>query len=269
MQTLELQIILKLESVIVYRLKQLKYITSLLSLIALTCFINSCKKSEERTCFKSNGNLSSLVIPLDSVYHFNLYKNLRYEIFQDTGRYIKVTGGENLIQLVEVKNDNGILSVNNSNKCNFFRSNDVPVTVEIHYPYYKEFYFEPSDSVIFHDQITSDTLIVEIREGGGSATMDVDVNYLSVNVSYGTGDYLLKGSANNAEVKVQNNGFADASQFNSPYIFVYNNSTGDLKINLENSDAYVVLEGTGDIHYSGNPASLVFNNPGSGSLIKL
>lgn len=250
-------------------MRRIKNISFLFSIGSLILIFQSCQKPQNRACFKSTGAESSVVIPLDSVYHFNLYKNLRYEIFQDTGRYIKVNGGENLVQLIDVKNENGIVSVNNNNKCNFLRSNEKPVTVEIHYPYFKEFYMEPSDSVIFHDQILSDTLKVEIREGGGSTKLNVDVNYLSVNVTYGTGDYFLEGSANNAEVKIQNNGFADASQFNASTIFVYNNSTGDLKINLENSDAFVVLDGTGDIYYSGNPASLVFNKPGSGSLIKL
>ncbi len=250
-------------------MKKLKNISVLFYFSTLLLTLYSCKKSEQRACFKSNGNESSLLIPLDSVHRFNLYKNLRYEIFQDTGRYIKVNGGENLIQLIDIKNENGIVSVNNTNKCNFLRSNEKPVVVEIHYPYFKEFYMEASDSVIFHDQIISDTLIVEIREGGGSARLDVQVQYLSINVTYGTGDYVLNGNASNAEVKIQNNGFADASQFNASNIFVYNNSTGDLKIDLENSDAFVVLDGTGDIYYTGNPDSIVFNNPGSGSLIKL
>jgi len=231
--------------------------------------ISSCKKSDERACFKSTGDESSLTIPLDSVNKFNLYKNLRYEIYQDSGKYIQVKGGENLIQLIDVQNESGLLSVRNTNKCNFLRSSENPVTVEIHYPFYKDFYLEPSDSVIFHNTISADTLRVEIREGGGSARLDVNANFLSINVSYGTGDYVLSGNAGNAEVKIQNNGFADASQFNAPFIFVYNNSTGDLKINLENSDAFVVLEGTGDIYYSGDADTVVFNNPGSGSLIKL
>lgn len=250
-------------------MKFLKQISFLIFGLVLSMLISSCKKSDERACFKSTGDESSLTIPLDSVNKFNLYKNLRYEIYQDSGKYIQVKGGENLIQLIDVQNESGLLSVRNTNKCNFLRSSENPVTVEIHYPFYKDFYLEPSDSVIFHNTISADTLRVEIREGGGSARLDVNANFLSINVSYGTGDYVLSGNAGNAEVKIQNNGFADASQFNAPFIFVYNNSTGDLKINLENSDAFVVLEGTGDIYYSGDADTVVFNNPGSGSLIKL
>jgi len=149
------------------------------------------------------------------------------------------------------------------------RKSEDLIEVEIHYPYLKRFYIEPSDSVIFENTISGDSLFVEIREGGGSARLDAAVNFLSVNVSYGTGDYVLSGTANNAEIKIQNNGFADVSKFHAPYLFVYNNSTGDLKINLDSSFALVVIEGTGEIYYSGIPDSLILNQVGSGTLIKL
>lgn len=229
----------------------------------------SCKKSEERTCMKSSGLSDSIEIPIDSVQKFYLYKNLRYRIIQDDTRKIIVRGGANVIPHISVTNDNGFLSVHNLNRCNFLRKSEDVVEVEIHYPNLKDFYFECSDSVIFENTITGDSLFVEVREGGGSMVLDVQVDFLKINVSYGTGDYTLSGNANNAEVKIQNNGFADASQFNASSIFVYSNSTGNLQVNLQNSQALVVLEGTGNIFYTGNPYALVLDKVGSGELIKL
>jgi hypothetical protein len=206
---------------------------------------------------------------LDSVHFFKLYKNIRYRVFQDDQRKLIVKGGENVVNLVDVKNDAGVLSIHNQNTCNFLRNSEDVIEVEIHYPHFERFYIEPSDSVIFSTTVSGDSLFVEMREGGGSMRLNVAVNFLSINASYGTGDYVLSGNAGNAEVKIQNNGFADASQFHAPYIFVYNNSTGDLKINLDNSFGLVVIEGTGEIYYSGEPDSLTFNHIGSGALVKL
>lgn len=239
----------------------------LLGMFFLSVFF-SCQKSNERACFKSNGEIDSLVIPLDSVNEFKLYKSLRYTIVQDDKKEIRVKGGKNLIQFISAENNNGICSIENKNKCNFFRSNEL-VEVEIHYPFLKRFYIEATDSVVFKNQIVSDSLFVEFRNGGGSGRLNVDVNFLMINVSHGTADYHLSGTANNAEVKIQNNGFADASAFNASTIFVYNNSTGDLRINLNNSVALIGLEGTGDVIYSGQPADTIINRPGSGMLIKM
>ena len=230
---------------------------------------SSCKKSEDRKCYKSTGDPTEIEIPLDSVHTFKLYKNIKYRIFQDTLRKVVVKGGANVVNFIDVENEHGIASIHNENKCNFLRKSEDYVEVEIHYPYLERFYIEPSDSVIFENTITADSLIIELREGGGSALLDVDVNFFAINVSYGTADYTLSGTANNSEVKNQNNGFADASKFNAGYIFVYSNSTNDLKIDLTNSDALVVIEGTGDIYYSGNPAAANVNQIGSGTFIKL
>lgn len=228
----------------------------------------SCKKSSQRTCFKSTGAESMLEIDLDSVHTFHLFKNIRYRIFQDNERKIVVRGGENLIQHIELVNENGILSVHNNNRCNFLRDAESIPEVEIHYPHFNRFYIEPSDSVVFENTISGDSLQIEMREGGGSAKLGVNVNFLSINVSYGTGDYTISGQADNAEVKVQNNGFANAADFNATNLFLYNNSTGDLHINLAGTNVLALLEGTGNIFYSGAPASIEKTKLGIGDLIE-
>lgn len=246
--------------------KRKSHIRLLLALISV--FVISCKKSEDRVCFKSKGDQTTLEIPLDSVHSFKLYKNIRYRIFQDTLRKVVIKGGSNVVNLIDVENDNGTVSIHNKNKCNFLRKSEDYIEVEVHYPHLKRFYIEPSDSVIFENTITGDSLMIELREGGGSARLNVDVNFLAINVSYGTADYVLSGTANNAEVKIQNNGFADASQFNAGNIFVYNNSTGDLKINLENSYALVIIEATGNVYHAGQANSSTLQLIGDGEFIE-
>lgn len=251
------------------RLKFIIYYSLFIISSSFVLTFSSCKKSEDRACYKSTGDQTSIEMPLDSVHTFKLYKNIKYRIFQDTLRKIVVKGGENVVNLIDVENQSGTVSIRNGNKCNFLRKSEDYIEVEIHYPYLKRFYAEPSDSVIFENTITADSLIIDLREGGGSARLDVDVNFFAINVSYGTADYTLTGKANNAEVKIQNNGFADAQKFNAGYLFVYNNSTNDIRIDLTNSEVYVLIEGTGDIYYSGNPAVANVDQIGSGSFIKL
>ena len=242
----------------------------LIGFIALMMFtLMACKKAEERSCWKSYGEMAELEIPLDSVNSFQLYKNLKYRFFQDDSRKIVVKGGSNVIGKVEVMTDNYVTTVKNTNSCNFLRDSDKKIEVEIHYPHFKDIHVEPSDSVIFEETITGDSLFFEMRNGGGSAVLDVDLNFLRINVSHGAGDYKLSGSANRAEVKIQNNGFADASHFNAASLFLFQNSTADLYINLVGSSVLLKLEGTGDVYYSGNYFLLSREGNGSGEFIKL
>jgi hypothetical protein len=198
-----------------------------------------------------------------------LYKNIRYRIFEDTLRKVVIRGGENVVGFIGVEQTAYQASIRNNNGCNFLRDPGDDITVEIHYPFLKRFYIEPSDSVIFENTIHGDSLFVDLRDGGGSAMLDVDVNFLYINVTHGTADYTLSGSANNAEVKIQNNGFADATAFNTPYIFLYQNSTANLKINLEGTAGLVWINGTGNVLYSGNSGALELTRTGTGEFMKL
>jgi len=64
-------------------------------LFSLIIFVfSSCKKAENRPCFKSFGDLSELEISIDSVQKFELYGGLVYNFYQDTLRKIVIKGGE-------------------------------------------------------------------------------------------------------------------------------------------------------------------------------
>ena len=127
---------------------------------------------------------------------------------------------------------------------------------------------EASDSVVFHGAILSDTLLIEMRDGGGSLVLNVDNNFTSVVVSEGTADYTLSGQSIRSEIKIQHNGAGDASAFTSTSMFVYQNSTADLKINVEGCSVNAIIQGSGDLYKTGNETNFILNGAGGGKLIE-
>lgn len=237
--------------------------------MVLMLFVGACKKSEERSCFKGAGDYTELEIPLDSVRAFHMNEKIRYRFYQDDQRKAIIKGGENLVQHVDIDNRDNVLYVDNRNKCNFFRNSEDIVEVEIHYPYYEVLFFDATDSVVFEDTIISDKLAVEMRDGGGSLKIAVNVFSLSMVVSHGAGDFTLSGKADNAEIKVQNNGAANAIKFRSDYVFIYQNSTSDCFINLDDVWALIHIDGTGDVFHNGKPKIIDKQGLGEGQIIQL
>ncbi len=228
-----------------------------------------CQKAEERTCFKGAGEYSELEIPLDSIRHFQLNKGIKYRFFQDDQRKMIIKGGKHLISRVDVDNRDNVLYVNNENRCDFLRNSEAPVEVEIHYPHLRSFFFNATDSVIFEGKIFEYSLLVEMRDGGGSLSAFVDVTKLIMVVSRGAGDITLKGVADEAELKVQNNGAMNAIGFRSEYVFMYQNSTADMFINLDGSSALIVVDGTGNVYYENKAGNIEQEGLGSGQIIQL
>lgn len=230
--------------------------------------LSGCKKPENRSCWKSNGVTDSLVIELDSVAKFSLGPNIKYRIHESTDKKLVVRGGENMVNLVDASYSDTELRIENHNKCHFLRKGERFVEVDIYYPHYRRFFIEASDSVVFVDTIYSDSLDINLRNGGGSLVLTVSNDFIEINVSRGAADYTLSGQSDRGIIKIQNNGFADATNFSANSIFAYQRSTADLYLNLEAASSYVLLEGTGDVYYTGTPLDLTINGKGSGQLIE-
>lgn len=236
--------------------------------IAILCMLFSCKKATERTCLKSNGEESLIEIPLDSVANFMLYKNLNYHIYQDTLRKVIIRGGSNIIPLVEVKNISGELSIRNNNKCNFLRDYDKRIQVEIHYPFYKRFYSETEDSLIFEDTICSPYLYVDQAMGGGTVRLHIEGGTLILLARNGVGSFEVSGEVNHADLRIQSGAIGNARELKSPIYELDQNSTGNLYVNLDSAQAIVAMKGTGDVIYTGDPDSIIVNQTGVGAVIK-
>lgn len=237
---------------------------------SLVCLVvASCSKPEDRSCLKGAGDYTEISIPLDSIRAFHLNKKIKYRIYQDDSYKVVIKGGRNLVSQIELDNRDNVLYVDNRNKCDFLRYPQDLVEVEIHYPHLKSFYIDATDSVVFEGQVQGKSLSIEMRNGGGSLVADVDVFDISLVVSNGAGDFTLTGKAKEAELKVQNNATANAIGFHSVYTYIYQNSTADLFINLDNSSAYIVIDGTGDVRYINKAGNIESEGIGSGQIIKL
>ena len=243
-------------------MRSLLFISGVLIIMLL-----SCKKASDRKCLKGNGGQDSLVIALDSISTFNLYKDIKFNIYESDEKKLVVKGGENIISQINLSYDNQTISIANDNKCHFLRTGSRSLEVDIFYPTYSRFYIEASDSVTFKDTIHSN-LDIEMRNGGGSLFLNVDNTSLKIVVSKGTADYTLGGTTGYAELKVQNNGYGDALNLEANSIFTYQNSTADLYLNFEGANVSSLIDGTGDIFYKGVAISIIEEGNGSGKLLQ-
>lgn len=242
-------------------MKYVVFISTILLLVA-------CKKATQRACLKSYGAESQLEIPIDSVSNFMLYKNLNYHIYQDTLRKIIIRGGANVIQMVDVRNISGELSIQNKNKCNFLRDYDKHIQVEIHYPFYHRIYSETEDSLVFEETIYSSYLYVDQALGGGNVILHMEGGTLVLIARNGVGSYEVSGHVNHADLRIQNGASGNARQLKSPHFELDHNSTGKLFVNLDSAQAIVSIKGTGDVFYSGDPDTIIVNQTGVGEIVK-
>jgi hypothetical protein len=241
----------------------------LLVLGLLVFVFSSCKKANERTCWKSAGAQTTKIIPVAAFEKLELYEHIKYTLIQDSLDYIEIKAGKNLIDLIDVNSMNSILKIENLNRCNFLGYQKRKVVVEIHIRNLKEIYFKGTDSLVNKGILNLDNLNVEIEDGAGSIDFNLNAESLNFIVPHGWGDFKLKGFTKFFRVDIDGSGYFDTRELQvQDSISVISISPILSKINGDNCKLKVELNGEGDLWYYGNPSILLKNEYNSGRVIK-
>ncbi len=240
----------------------------LISLFFLLFVLFSCKKAENRTCYKFAGKDAVKEIPLADFNSLVLGKKMDFVLIQDSLDKVVIFGKENLIQLISTSISNDTLSIFNENKCAYFRKySNNKIRVEIHFSSLKRIKTLGSETLICSDTLKSSSLSIEIRDGAGTSNFSVDVENLSIDAPHGWGDYVISGKAVNAIVGIRSNCFGDARNLLvSNYLYVSNDAQGDLIINANNLALDGFIKSDGNIFYVGNFTSETVVKTGKGEL---
>lgn len=231
--------------------------------------IFACKKADERSCFKSSGEKSSIVVSLPDFDKLVLNKKLDYILVQDDSTYLEISGGKNLLNFVEWKEtETGKIEISNTNKCNFLRDLSSKISVEVHFKNLSEIRFLGSEMLRNTDSLKFDDLYLLIVDCAGSVDLTVDAKKLKCEVSDGYGDYTLHGKIENADFGLRASGFANCDDVHiSSSLKVINKSSGNIYVNANNCNLSGYISGTGNVYYKGSPISKQIEVFNSGKLI--
>lgn len=239
----------------------------LYAIIILLVFF-SCKKAENRACVKSAGDEATREIVLPEFNRLFLGPHINYTLVQDTVNKMIVSGGKNLLNFVTSDVSDGLLSIENKNKCNFMRSYKKEINVELHFKNIINVLFEGTKPLVCKNQLQLNDVVFVIRDGAGNVDLDLSANSLSMIVTHGWGNFNLHGQVNYLRMEVRSNGFGDAYDIQvNDSVHVISNTQGLIKVNGNNALMRAELIIDGDVWYIGNPSYLDVQKYGNGELI--
>ncbi|MES2589395.1 MAG: DUF2807 domain-containing protein [Bacteroidota bacterium] len=229
----------------------------------------ACKKPEDRKCYKSTGENSVRIVYLADFNKLVLKKKLKYVLVQNDSSYLKIIGGENMLNLVSYElNEEGSLEVFNENKCNFLRDLKESITVEIHFKDLSEIQFEGSETLDCPDTLNLNNLKFVILDACGTMNLKINANSVDGEVAYGWGDYTILGQVQNAQLGVRSNGYCNIENLRVLGDFkLKNESVGNMYINATNSNLSGHISGKGNIFYKGLPLTNTVSMLGEGKMI--
>jgi hypothetical protein len=239
------------------------------NLLILITLAYSCKKPDQRACFKKSGELSIRTYDFGSFSQLHLKEHLSYKLIQDSTNKVLVRGGNNLLNFVEVRGELGLLTIENKNRCNYLRSYEIP-EVEIHYTKLINILFEGTEHLYNEDTLITDYLTLTLRDGAGH--MELNVQAIDVNAinTHGWGRLTLKGETQTLRGNLMGDGKFDFSQVTaSNQVKLITSSSIDQRVNAAGVPLNVELNGIGNVYYYGLPSLINNVQYGSGKLIKV
>ena len=233
-------------------------------LVFIGCIIVSCGKENRWDCFKRTGDIVSEERQLDNFSTLETADNIEVIIIQDTLNKIIIEAGENLLGLVTSDVENGVLYLKNNNKCNWARSYKPKVIAYLH--------CIQLDSIVHngYGQMTNNGLFIANHlnisiNNNGNVDMNIDAVYCEVDL-HQSGDLILAGNCNTLGLWTSGNNWIRCSTLNVTTAFIETKSTGNALLNCSYKLSAIV-NGSGDVIYSGSPQIIETQIIGTGSVL--
>jgi hypothetical protein len=182
---------------------------------------------------------------------------------QTSGSYkITIDGQKNIIALMKFEVVEGILKIGFEKGYSVNYREPLKITIEA--PSFTSMGMAGSGNVRVDGALTGDKMYIGISGSGDFDLDNLQYGELSVGIS-GSGDVHLSGSAESVELSISGSGDVKADDLKTKKANCRVSGSGNISLNVS-KELDATISGSGDIRYSGSPASVRTRVSGSGDI---
>ncbi len=227
--------------------------------------LQSCKPAD---CFYSTGDIQSEERLLETFQTLTINDIFEIKYVPDSVNKIIVEAGENVIPGIETSIEEGVLTLSNENKCNWYRSLKERPKITIHASDVQLIYLNGDSNFEMLDTLIQNKFEFEITAGVTNTNLLLRTNEFKFGFHSGTGDVRIAGSSQTSYLFNAGTGYLWAADFESNVLSTTNNSTGDSYVAV-NTKIVARLRSLGNIYYTGYPSEIVVSEElSSGELVE-
>jgi len=248
---------------------KLKFILGYVLALAL---ITACRKDQWNDCFQSTGKDITVTHSLNAFSKLRIGEKFEVTLIQDTAQpeQIKITSGSHIIGQIVAKVRDGTLTVENKNTCNFVRSYNRKISLEIRVRYLDDIELFAASNLSAPETLHFDNKSMKLKNFGlGDIHLKLNVGFLDVNC-IASGDINLDGFANILSCSIEEATQFDARKLVCDDIYVDCHTKLDCFVNARKK-LYAKIFHTGNVYYVSTPTGdlKLVEKRGSGDLLLL
>ncbi|MEZ4722676.1 MAG: DUF2807 domain-containing protein [Flavobacteriales bacterium] len=227
----------------------------------------SCTKESAPDCISALGHLKTELREIDSFDRIEIQGRMNVNLTQDSSDWIEVTFGEGLLDGVITKSENKVLSITESNHCDWVRDQTVLPLVTVHYRSFRNIFSECAGTVNFTNPHRSGRLVVEISDVSGYLNVDFIGDSIDIVSHTGSTDISAKGTTNVAYFYSSSYAPIRADSLVSRVAIPHSELTGDIELRAWEAVYYQIFD-DGNIIVHGHPDLIKkWHHDGAGEVI--
>lgn len=236
--------------------------------VSFLVILTACTKDTMFDCFKSTGPIVTEDREASQFGGIVLLNNLDLYLSQGSAYSISVEAGKNLQSNIKTDINDGVLTISNQNTCNWVRSYNKPMKVYVTVVELDSIVYQSSGNIYSENTLSTDSLKIEVKEGGGQINLSIDAWKTWFMLNEGTVDLNVLGYSNVCYISSNAYGPVNCLGLYTVFTYLSSNSTNNCYVQVE-SDLSATIDNVGNVYYSGNPPNITYVQNGSGELIKL
>lgn len=233
--------------------------------ILVVLILTGCSKENRWDCFKSYGDEVSERRELNAFHSVLVEGRIDVEYHFDSTYYAVVQFGDNVVEHIETKVENGRLKIGNNATCNWVRDLSKRPLIKIHAPQIEFWENRCSGDITFKDTLRAARFYYDQWESNGNAKLLLATDTAGISMHVGYCDVEVFGSTTLAELYSSAPGRLRAKNFFSDLTLCNNTSIQDIELYAEDY-LYAEINGRGSILYNGSPEEIDSNLNGEGEL---
>jgi len=230
-----------------------------------TLVLLGCKKAEDRGCWKSRGEVVVATHSLAPFQELEISNHINVVLEEAPNYEVTIEAGEHLISFVKAQVVDGILKLEDNNKCDFIRSYDHTITLTVRAPSFQKV-TQLGTGGVTTTHALNHNLEFYAFASSGNFQAEMQADSLQVLIEGGPFDVVVSGNCGYAFFYHSGNGNVVASDLSTNTAHCNSVSTGFMKVQ-SNTTFIGELFSSGDIYYSGSPTNVILDDQGDGEFI--
>lgn len=241
---------------------------NIILIFMLGAVLMSCNKDTAPDCFKKAGidaTVSRMLTHFDTI---ELKDYIQIQLVQSEEYKVEITAPINVIPKIRTAVENGVLTIENGNTCNFVRSFKHKISVRIYAPHFYNIQNRCTGDISTLETVHDNYFKIENHHASGNISIAFEGDSISALIQTGVSDITITGEVFKAELFNQGLGKIDAEELRSNQAYINNSSINDI---YAWSEGYVFskIVYSGNVYLRGTPDLIDRDISGSGEIIFL